>query len=160
MTHTRNRLCDGKPGSLSVPRGPLTHSRGRFCDGRPRNASQRLATPRNALARCISRTRYALRPERDSTAGERNEANAMHRRHHARQAYDIATTCTFQSTAAPVADGTPRPGRECHASSSSFEFALASACAFGLRFTCATTYSHRVFAGIRMSIQTCVCAHT
>ena len=61
-------------------------------------ASQRLATPRNALATRISRTRYAQRPERDSTAGERNESNAMHRRHRARQTYEIATMCTFQST--------------------------------------------------------------
>ena len=36
-------------------------------------ASQRPATPRNTLATRISRTRYAQRPERDSTAGERNE---------------------------------------------------------------------------------------
>ena len=63
-------------------------------------ASQRLATPRNALATRISRTRYAQRPERDSTAGERNESNAMHRRHRARQTYEIATRCAFQSTAA------------------------------------------------------------
>ena len=64
----------------------------------PRNASQRLATPRHALATRISRTRYAQRPERDSTAGEINESNAIHRRNRARQMYEIANTCTFQST--------------------------------------------------------------
>ena len=70
----------------------------------PRNASQnrgapaRLATPRNAFPTRTSRTRYAQRPERDSTAGERKEQHAMHRTHPARQTYEIATMCTFQST--------------------------------------------------------------
>ena len=59
-------------------------------------ASQRPATPRHALATRISRTRYAQRPERDLTAGEINESNAMQRRNRA---------STFQSTAAAAPVG-------------------------------------------------------
>ena len=79
-----------------------------------RNASQscgaslRLATPRNAsqrLATNLSRARYAQRPERDSTGGKRNDSHAMHRRHHARQTYEIAAACTFQSTTQSKAHG-------------------------------------------------------
>ena len=115
----------------------------------------------HALATRISRTRYAQRPERDSTAGERNESNAMHRRHRARQAYEIATTCTFQST---CNRDCKLNATECGAMPSAHswkpQLTFASACALALRFTCATTYSSRVFGGVHMSIHKYACAHS
>ena len=63
---------------LRFQTGGISASRRKTC-----GASRRLATPRDALATRMWRTRYAQRPERDSTAGERQESNAMLRGHRA-----------------------------------------------------------------------------
>ena len=74
--------------------------------------SQRLPKPRNAWQRaCNTHLADSIR----STAGARldgkrkTKSTAMHRWHRARQTYEVATTCTFQSTDIQAAMLAPTP---------------------------------------------------